>query len=45
MLVINALKKTNNNQLQASKLLGISERNLRYRLEKWGMKKEKNSEL
>ncbi|MFA5405385.1 MAG: sigma-54 dependent transcriptional regulator [Ignavibacteria bacterium] len=38
MLVINALKRTNNNQLQASKLLGISERNLRYRLEKWGMK-------
>jgi len=42
MLTINALKKTNNNQLQASKILGISERNLRYRLEKWGMKKEKN---
>lgn len=38
MLVLNALKKTNNNQLQASKILGISERNLRYRLEKWGMK-------
>lgn len=38
ILVINALKKTNKNQLQASKLLGISERNLRYRLEKWGMK-------
>lgn len=38
MLVINALKKTNNNQLRAAKILGISERNLRYRLEKWGMK-------
>lgn len=38
MLVLNALKKTNNNQLRASKILGISERNLRYRLEKWGMK-------
>ncbi|MBI5402216.1 MAG: sigma-54-dependent Fis family transcriptional regulator [Ignavibacteriae bacterium] len=37
-LVVNALKKTNNNQLRASKILGISERNLRYRLEKWGMK-------
>lgn len=37
-LVINTLKKTNNNQLRASKILGISERNLRYRLEKWGMK-------
>lgn len=43
MLVINALKKTNNNQLQASKILGISERNLRYRLEKWGMKRDKNT--
>lgn len=38
MLVINALKKTNNNQLRAAKILGISERNLRYRMEKWGMK-------
>ncbi len=37
-LVLNALKQTNNNQVQASKLLGISERNLRYRLEKWGLK-------
>jgi DNA-binding NtrC family response regulator len=38
MLVQNALIKTNNNQLRAAKILGISERNLRYRLEKWGMK-------
>lgn len=38
MLVLNALNKTNNNQLRAAKLLGISERNLRYRLEKWGLK-------
>lgn len=37
-LVIQALNSTNGNQLQASKLLGISERNLRYRLEKWGLK-------
>lgn len=37
-LVLEALEKTNGNQLKASKLLGISERNLRYRLEKWGMK-------
>jgi two-component system NtrC family response regulator len=37
-LVLQALKSTNGNQLQASKLLGISERNLRYRLEKWGLK-------
>ena len=37
-LVLEALKSTGGNQLQASKILGISERNLRYRLEKWGMK-------
>ncbi len=38
-LVTNALKTTNGNQSAAAKLLGISERNLRYRLEKWGVKK------
>ncbi len=37
-LVTNALQKTNGNQTAAAKLLGISERNLRYRLEKWGIK-------
>ena len=37
-LVLDSLKKTNGNQVKASKLLGISERNLRYRLEKWGIK-------
>jgi two-component system NtrC family response regulator len=37
-LVNEALKNTGGNQSQASKILGISERNLRYRLEKWGMK-------
>ena len=37
-LVLESLKKTNGNQSKASKLLGISERNLRYRLEKWGIK-------
>ncbi|HEY5535753.1 MAG TPA: sigma-54 dependent transcriptional regulator [Ignavibacteria bacterium] len=37
-LVLEALKTTGGNQLQASKILKISERNLRYRLEKWGMK-------
>ena len=37
-LVLEALKMTGGNQLQASKILKISERNLRYRLEKWGMK-------
>ncbi len=37
-LVREALAKTNGNQSKAAKLLGISERNLRYRLEKWGDK-------
>lgn len=37
-LVLQALKSTGGNRLKASKLLGISERNLRYRLEKWGLK-------
>ncbi len=37
-MVDEALKKTNGNQSAAAKLLGISERNLRYRLEKWGYK-------
>jgi two-component system NtrC family response regulator len=37
-LVLEALNNTGGNQLKASKLLGISERNLRYRLEKWGLK-------
>lgn len=39
-LVLNALSQTKGNQLQAAKLLGISERNLRYKLEKWGMKRK-----
>lgn len=38
-LVFDALRQTNGNQSKAAILLGISERNLRYRLEKWGMKK------
>lgn len=37
-MVNEALKKTNGNQSAAAKSLGISERNLRYRLEKWGYK-------
>jgi len=36
-LVIKALEETKGNQTQAAKLLGISERNLRYRLNKWGI--------
>lgn len=39
-LVMEALQKTNKNQSKAAKLLGISERNLRYKLEKWGLKKK-----
>ncbi|RPI17727.1 MAG: sigma-54-dependent Fis family transcriptional regulator [Ignavibacteriae bacterium] len=37
-LVIQALEQSNNNQSAAARMLGISERNLRYRLNKWGMK-------
>jgi len=37
-LINDALHKTNGNQSAAAKLLGMSERNLRYRLEKWGGK-------
>jgi DNA-binding NtrC family response regulator len=37
-LVMKALDETKGNQSQAAKLLGISERNLRYRLNKWGLK-------
>ncbi len=38
-LVMIALHEAKGNQTQAAKLLGISERNLRYRLNKWGFKK------
>ncbi len=37
-LVMKALDETKGNQTQAANLLGISERNLRYRLNKWGLK-------
>jgi two-component system NtrC family response regulator len=37
-LVMKALHEAKGNQTQAAKLLGISERNLRYRLNKWGLK-------
>lgn len=37
-LVLKALDETKGNQTQAANLLGISERNLRYRLNKWGLK-------
>ncbi len=37
-LIYDALKKTNGNQTQAGKILGITERNLRYKLNKYGIK-------
>lgn len=37
-LVKEALKKSKGNQTAAAKILGIPERNLRYRIEKWGWK-------
>ncbi|MDI6802992.1 MAG: sigma-54 dependent transcriptional regulator [Bacteroidota bacterium] len=38
-LIFEALQKTDGNQSKAALLLGISERNLRYKLEKLGLKK------
>lgn len=38
-LIFDALDKTGGNQTKAAKMLGISERNLRYRLNKWGIRK------
>ncbi len=37
-LIFDALKKTSGNQTQAGKLLGLTERNLRYKLKKYGIK-------
>jgi two-component system NtrC family response regulator len=37
-MILEALQKTEGNQSHAARILGISERNLRYRLQKWGMK-------
>ena len=39
-LIINALKETNGNQVQAAKLLGITRATLRKRIEKFGIKRE-----
>jgi len=39
-LISRALEKTNGNQIQASKLLGLSERNLRFKLEKYHLRKD-----
>ena len=37
-LILNALTKSNGNQTQAGKLLGLTERNLRYKLQKYGIR-------
>jgi transcriptional regulator with GAF, ATPase, and Fis domain len=37
-LIFESLRLANGNQSKAAKELGISERNLRYRLRKWGVK-------
>lgn len=37
-LIFEALRLTNGNQSKAAEMLGISERNLRYKLKKWGVK-------
>ncbi len=37
-MIFDALRETHGNQSKAAERLGISERNLRYRLQKWGMK-------
>ena len=39
-MIIEALHESNNNQSKAAKALGISEGNLRYKLEKWSLKKK-----
>ncbi len=40
LLIIQALKETRGNQLQAAKLLGITRATLRKRIEKFGIKQE-----
>lgn len=37
-LIVNALKKTGGNQSSAARLLGITERNLRYKIKKYNLK-------
>jgi DNA-binding NtrC family response regulator len=37
-LIIEAMEKTQNNQTKAAEILGISERMLRYKLKKYGLK-------
>jgi two-component system NtrC family response regulator len=38
-LIYDALSKSNGNQSQAGRLLGLTERNLRYKMQKYGIKK------
>jgi two-component system NtrC family response regulator len=38
-LIYDALSKTNGNQSQAGRMLGLTERNLRYKMQKYGIKK------
>lgn len=38
-LIFDALTKSNGNQSQAGRLLGLTERNLRYKMQKYGIKK------
>ena len=42
--ILQALEKTNQNKTQAAKLLGVSFRTLRYRLEKLGLSKDADNE-
>jgi two-component system nitrogen regulation response regulator GlnG len=41
-LVVQALKETGDNQIQAAKLLGITRATLRKRIEKFGIQRELN---
>ena len=43
-LIIESLKETRGNQVQAAKLLGITRATLRKRVEKFGIKQELNVE-
>ncbi|MGB4811885.1 MAG: sigma-54 dependent transcriptional regulator [Methylophilaceae bacterium] len=43
--ILKALEKTNQNKTQAAKLLGVSFRTLRYRLEKLGLSKDAGGEV
>ena len=42
--IIQALQKTNNNKTAAAKLLGVTFRTLRYRLDKLGLSKDGDTE-